>query len=77
MRLALLKEYTTIPVVGFNSAKYDLCFVVNELDKLNLRIGRAISKVSGYMSIDLGNYRFLDVRNQVPPNINLDKFAKM
>ena len=29
------------------------------------------------MSISLGNYKFLDARNHVPPDINLSKFAKM
>ena len=47
IRKSLLNEALTIPVIGFNSGKYDMCFVVNELDKLDMKIGPTISKGSG------------------------------
>jgi hypothetical protein len=74
----LQQEHSAIPIVGFNSGKYDMTFVLNNMDKsTTLPIGNTIKSGSGYMHVQWGSYRFIDAHNFVPPNVSLSKFATM
>lgn len=71
----IYKEYSQIPIVGFNSGKYDMTFIISYM--LKHSISNFISKGNSYMKLMYGNWSFLDCRNYVPTGINLSKFAKM
>ena len=77
MLRAVVAEWNITPIVGFNSGKYDMCFVVNAMDGSNLPIKKSINKGSGYMALQFGKFMFLDARNFVAPNIDLKKFGLM
>ena len=70
-----------VPVLGFNSAKYDLNLLRQQLITTYLReYGgevKVIKQQSAYSKIDLGGrLRFLDVYKYCSPNTNLDSFMK-
>eukprot|EP01124_Arcella_intermedia_P017074 TRINITY_DN2375_c0_g2_i5.p1 TRINITY_DN2375_c0_g2~~TRINITY_DN2375_c0_g2_i5.p1 ORF type:complete len:135 (-),score=35.62 TRINITY_DN2375_c0_g2_i5:573-977(-) len=64
-------------VLGFNSGKYDMTFVVQHMINPIIPIEDIITKANSYMKLGYGDYHFMDARNYVPPNINLDRFGKM
>ena len=70
-----------VPVLGFNSAKYDLNLLRQQLITTYLReYGgeiKVIKQQSAYSKIDLGGcLRFLNVYKYCSPNTNLDSFMK-
>ena len=70
-----------VPMLGFNSAKYDLNLLRHQLITTYLReYGgevKVIKQQSAYSKIDLGGrLRFLDVYKYCSPNTNLDPFMK-
>ena len=71
----LYKEYLQIPIIGFNSGKYDMTFVISHMLKYD--IANLITKSGSYMKLMYGSWCFLDCRNYVPPGINLSRFAHM
>ena len=81
LRKDLEKYIQRVPVLGFNSAKYDLNLLRQQLITTYLReYGgeiKVIKQQSAYSKIDLGNQlRFLDVYKYCSPNTNLDSFMK-
>ena len=79
----LEKYIQRVPVLGFNSAKYDLNLLRQQLITTYLRdYGgggevKVIKQQSAYSKIDLGHQlRFLDVYKYCSPNTNLDSFMK-
>lgn len=74
-RNLVIQDITKIPILGFNSGKYDMTFVVEHLKKLE--VDNLISKNNSYLKLSYGSYVFHDARNFVPPYINLDAFGKM
>ena len=77
----LEKYIQMVPVLGFNSAKYDLNLLRQQLITTYLReYGgevKVIKQQSAYSKIDLGGrLRFLDVYKYCSPNTNLDSFMK-
>lgn len=76
---ALVREFTQTPVIGYNSGKYDMTFVINAIDKATALTlsDKTIRNGCGYMKVQLGNYQFLDAMNFVPPGTSLRKFADM
>jgi hypothetical protein len=71
----LMQEYRQTPVIGFNSGKYDLTFIIPHLKKNEIK--NFISKGNQIMKLDYGIYSFIDSRNFLPPNVNLNGFAQM
>ena len=67
-------EYCQIPILGFNSGKYDVTFIISHM--LKFPISNFIA-TSSYMKLMYRKWSFLDCRNYVPPGINLSKFAEM
>jgi len=79
---SIIRDLTTIPILGFNSGRCDLTFIVKHMNKLY--ISDVISKGPSYLKVNYGRnsypyptWSFIDARNYVPPNVNLDSFAKM
>jgi hypothetical protein len=71
-------EFTKIPILGFNSGRYDLTFVINALANAKYQIGKdIISKSSGYMKLSYGKFVFLDAWHFCTPDTTLAKFAAM
>ncbi|PRP74536.1 hypothetical protein PROFUN_15668 [Planoprotostelium fungivorum] len=70
-----MKEYLSIPIIGFNSGKYDLTFIITHMQKYD--ISPPITKTNSYMKLEYGAYAFLDAHNYVPPTTNLEKFGIM
>ncbi|PRP73084.1 hypothetical protein PROFUN_16825 [Planoprotostelium fungivorum] len=70
-----MKEYLSIPILGFNSGKYDLTFIITHMQKYD--ISPPITKTNSYMKLEYGAYAFLDAHNYVPPTTNLEKFGIM
>ena len=71
-----------IPVLGYNSAKYDLNLIKERLAKhLGLHLNKngkkfVIKKNNAYMCIANRTLRFLDMLAYLPPNTSYDKFLK-
>ena len=83
LRKDLEKYIQRVPVLGFNSAKYDLNLLRQHLITTYLREYsgggeiKVIKQQSAYSKIDLGHQlRFLDVYKYCSPNTNLDSFMK-
>ena len=60
----IINEFCQIPILGFNSGKYDLTFLTKHM--LNKEITNLITKSSSYLKLKYGNWMFLDVRNFIP-----------
>ena len=76
-----LKKYCAeIPVLGFNSAKYDLNLIHSELasvlDICNNKKGFVIKKNNAYMCITNGRLRFLDITQYLPPGKSYAQFLQ-
>ena len=69
---------TQLPVVGYNSSKYDLNLIKKSLaDALDLdKEGYVIKKQNAYTSIGTSNFKFIDANNFVAPGTSYDKFLK-
>ena len=79
---AQLESYVeTLPVVGFNSGKYDLNLIQQRLvPLLNLDVGEekgiVIRKQNQYSCISANHFRFLDISNYLAPHTSYDIFLK-
>ncbi|PRP81736.1 hypothetical protein PROFUN_10836, partial [Planoprotostelium fungivorum] len=60
----IMKEYLSIPILGFNSGKYDLTFIITHMQKYD--VSPPITKTNSYMKLEYGAYAFLDAHNYVP-----------
>lgn len=71
---------TEIPVLGYNSSKYDLNLIKSKLaDCLNLSYSGknfVVKKCNQYMCISNGELKFLDISNFVAPGFSYDMFIK-
>ena len=71
-----------IPVLGYNSAKYDLNLIKEKLAKhLGMHLKNngkkfVIKKNNAYMCIANSSLRFLDMLAYLPPNTSYDKFLQ-
>lgn len=75
-----LEEYLKeLPVVGFNSGKYDLNAVKEFLIPLLVKeeeVQFAIKRNNNFMSLKTEHLKFLDVSNFLAPCFSYDKFLK-
>jgi len=76
-KINIIKDFCKIPILGFNSGKYDMTFIIQHMINPLFPIGNIITKSKGYMKLGYKDYEFLDVHNYVPPNVNLNLFRKM
>lgn len=76
-KIQILMEYCSIPIVGFNSGKYDMTFATQCMTHNEMSLRDIITKCKGFMKLRYGDYVFLDVHNFVPPNCTLEMFGKM
>jgi hypothetical protein len=60
-----VSEYVHTPIIGYNSGKYDITFVIGAIDgDSTLALSdKTIRNGSGYMKVQLGRYQFLDAMN--------------
>lgn len=69
-----------IPVLGYNSSKYDLNLIKSKLaeclDLVNSKKNFIVKKCNQYMCISNGKFKFLDISNFVAPGFSYDKFIK-
>ena len=68
-----------VPIVGFNSSKYDINLVksFNFFNHIYDNTIKTIFKDHGsYKLLQTQNYRFLDARHYCPANFNLDTYIK-
>ena len=79
--ISLLTSYCTqLPVLGYNSSRYDIClvrkqlFAQNELDDDKKHF--VIKKYSSYMSISTPTLKFLDASNYLAAGTSYDSFLK-
>ena len=79
--ISLLTSYCTqLPVLGYNSSRYDVClvrkqlFAQNELDDDKKHF--VIKKNSSYMSISTPTLKFLDASNYLAAGTSYDSFLK-
>ena len=64
-----------IPVLGFNSASYDLQLIKKSLILVLVhKIGFAIKKANAYLCLKTDKPRFLDIRNFLAPGFSYKKF---
>ena len=77
-RLKLDRYIGTVPVLGFNSEKYDINLAINEFMRELSKIGQISSIKNGntYKSKTCGSMQFLDVRQYIPPDYNLAAYIK-
>ena len=79
--LSLLNNYCTqLPVIGYNSSRYDVCLVRKQLFAQNgLEDNRkhfVIKKNSSYMCISTTTLKFLDASNYLAAGTSYDSFLK-
>ncbi len=71
---------STLPVIGFNSAKYDLNLIKQKLAKhLRLdeqKLGFTIKKNNSYACISTDEYKFLDISHFLAPGTSYTGFLK-
>ena len=69
-----------LPVLGFNSSRYDLNLIKGKLAKcLNIAQDKqayVIKKSNKYMCIATGGFKFLDISSYVAPNVSYAQFLK-
>lgn len=79
-REPLMKWIEQIPVVGFNSSKYDINAIKNELFNALIKNDQApdftVKKTSTYMCISTQNLKFLDICAYLAPGYSYDKYIK-
>ena len=75
---ATLMEYMTLNVYGFNSAKFDLPIILPAIavycNEKSIDLTNPLKK-TGYMTLSVGNLKFLDIMNYTSP-VSLDKYMK-
>ena len=76
------KYLSVVPVLGFNSAKYDLNLIKSQLAKhLKLHLKKEnpyiVMKNNSYMQIQSSKFKFLDISNFLAPVCSYSKFLKM
>ena len=73
-----------VPVIGFNSGKYDLNMVkeyfvkeisYNKEGEYNENVFAA-KKENGYMSLTTSKFKFLGVKNYIGPSLSYDAWCK-
>ena len=70
----LQKELHEIPVLGFNSASYDLQLIKKTLIPVLLKkIDFLIKKANTYLCLKTDKLRFLDIRNFLAPGFSFKK----
>ena len=79
--LSLLNNYCTqLPVIGYNSSRYDVCLVRKQLFAQNRlednRKHYVIKKNSSYMCISTPTLKFLDASNYLAAGTSYDSFLK-
>ena len=79
----LLNELTrfcnVVPVLGFNSSKYDLNLIKRKLFKLMdvyVNTASVIKKGNSYLCIQTDLFRFLDISNYLAPGFSYSQFLK-
>ena len=74
------KYCSEIPILGFNSAKYDLNLIHTKLaamlDICDNDKGFVVKRNNAYISISNGNFKFLDITQYLPPGTSYAKFLK-
>ena len=71
-----------LPVIGFNSGKYDINLIKNQIIR-NLSENykpseiSTIKKTNSYLSITTPNFRFLDISNYLAAGCRYSKFLKV
>ena len=66
-----------IPVLGFNSASYDLQLIKKSLIPVLVhKIGFVIKKANAYLCLKTDKLRFLDIRNFLAPGFSYKKFLE-
>ena len=81
---SLLKEITEycdiIPILGFNSSKYDLNLIKRKLfkyiDAFSSKKVSVIKKTNAYLCIQSEKFRFLDISNYLAPGSSYSQFLK-
>ena len=69
-----LKE---LPVVGFNSGRYDLCLIKEPfLTLFHPNIEFTVKKNNNYVCIKSSNLKFLDIVNYIAPGFSYQNFIK-
>jgi hypothetical protein len=70
----------TLPIIGFNSSKYDINlmkqYLFKSFNNINQTVSFSIKKANSYMSIKTDNLQFLDIRSYLAPNYSYDAFIK-
>jgi hypothetical protein len=79
----LLNYTETVPVIGFNSGKYDINLNINEFMRELLKLKRteeeeifSIKNGNTFKVLKCGNLMFLDICQYLPPTYNLDAYIK-
>lgn len=65
-----------VPVIGFNSACYDINVIRNELFSVIGKVERAIRAHSGYMCISTDRFKMLDVSKFLAVGTTYEKYNK-
>ena len=77
----LIRLLSQTPLVGFNNAKYDVnliknylfnAIVVDDMNDINV-----IKMNNSYMCLSTSNFRMLDIRFYLPPDVNYEGYLKM
>ena len=76
----LIKWIGQVPVIGFNSGKYDLnmikqYFVERIAENVNAKI-KVTKKDNNYMFLTTSWFKFLDIKNFLAPGMNYEKWCK-
>jgi hypothetical protein len=64
-----------VPVIGFNSGRYDINLIKNDLFAVIGKIDHVIKNPS-YMCIATDEFKMLDISNYLPPATSYDKYLK-
>ena len=77
--LRLEKYCCTLPVLGFNSERYDLPLIMTALAKhlcLDTEREFCVKRGASYKCLQTRKLKFLDIRNFVSPNCSYDQFVR-
>ncbi len=76
----MLGYMNTLPVLGFNSSRYDIPLVLTGLARhLQLekqKYGFTVKKANSYACIQTDAFKFLDIKDFLAPGTSYDKFLK-
>ena len=67
-----------VPVLGFNSGKYDINMVKNYFVNILARISdvNVAKKENTYMFLTSPEFKFLDIKNYLAPGLSYDMWCK-